>query len=324
MKKFSLLLSAALALSVLSACGNNDSAKKDADDKLEVYTTIFPLQDFTKKIGGEHVNVTSIYPAGADAHTYEPSQKQIVKLANSDLFVYNGVDLEPFVEDIEKSLEKEDVKMIDSSKDVALIKFADEHENQANHEGHDHEKEDAHKEDEHHHDYDPHIWLDPKNALKQAENIKNALVALQPNHKQDFEKNFNDLKTQLLDLEAQLKETINNAKTKEVLVSHAAYGYWEYNYGLKQIPIAGLSSSDEPSQKQLAAVAETAKEHNLSYILFETFATPKVAEVIQKETGAKILRLHHLSTISEEELKDKKDYVTLMKENIKVLDTAMN
>lgn len=160
--------------------------------------------------------------------------------------------------------------------------------------------------------------------MKQAEKIKNALVELQPDHKQEFEKNFAALQTKFTDLDDQFKAAVANAKTKDILVSHAAYGYWEQRYGLKQIAIAGISASDEPSQKQLADITKTVKEHNLQYILFETFSTPKVASVIQKETGTKILRLNHLATISEDDAKNNKDYFTLMEENVNTLKEATN
>ncbi|MFD3445882.1 metal ABC transporter substrate-binding protein [Microbacteriaceae bacterium 4G12] len=315
MKKWSILFSLMLVLSVFFAgCSKSTSTaveKKDTKGTLKVYTTIFPIADFAKKIGGDYVDVQSIYPAGADAHTYEPTQKQMVDIAKGDLFVYNGAELEPFAEKMEKSLKKEKVKVLDSSQGVQLIQFA----------GVD---DDGHKVSGHQHNEDPHIWLDPTLAMKQAENIKNALVELQPNHKEEFEKNYDALKAKFTDLDNQFKDLVQQAKTKEILVSHAAYGYWEHRYGIKQIPIAGLSSSDEPSQKQLADIAKTAKEHHLKYILFETFSTPKVAEVVQKETETKILRLNHLATITDNDVKNKKDYFSLMEDNIAILKQAMN
>lgn len=290
------------------------SNKKDesANEKLSVYTTIFPLADFTKKIGGDYVNVETIYPPGADSHTYEPSQQQTVQVAKADLFVYNGVELEPFAEKMEKTLKKEKVKTINASKDLTLISSFKK--------GHSEHEEEHH----HHHDKDPHVWLDPMLAMKQAEKIKDALIELQPNHKKEFDENFDALKKRFIDLDNQFKSVITSAKTKEVLISHAALGYWEERYGIKQISVTGIQPSDEPSQKELTNIAKIAKEHNLKYILFETFTTPKIAEVIQKETGTKILRYNHLSTISEEDVKNNKDYFALMEENIKTLKEATN
>ncbi|CAG9614300.1 High-affinity zinc uptake system binding-protein ZnuA [Bacillus rhizoplanae] len=312
MKKKSLIFSFVLIFTLIFAgCSKQNSTANKKDGKLSVYTTIFPLADFAKKIGGDYVDVTAIYPPGADSHTYEPTQKQTVQVAKADLFVYNGSGLEPFAEKMEKTLKNENVKIVNASKGIELRSSTEE------------EHEEGHKE-EHHHDKDPHVWLDPTLAMKQAETIKNALVELQPEHKEEFEKNFAALQKKFTDLDSQFKEVADHAKTKEILVSHAAYGYWEQRYGFKQIPIAGLSASDEPSQKELASIAATAKEHGLKYILFETFSTPKVAEVIQKETGTKILRLNHLATISDDDAKKNKDYFTLMQENINTLKEATN
>ncbi|MDM5188268.1 metal ABC transporter substrate-binding protein [Bacillus sp. DX4.1] len=299
---------------IFAGCSNKKDGGAKKDGKLSVYTTIFPLADFAKKIGGDYVNVEAIYPPGADSHTYEPSQKQTVQVAKADLFVYNGAELEPFADKMEKALKKENVKIVNASNGIELRSSSEE-------EHHEHEKDHT---EEHHHDKDPHVWLDPTLAMKQAEKIKNALVELQPEHKKEFEKNFAALQTKFTDLDDQFKTVVDNAKTKEILVSHAAYGYWEQRYGLKQIPVAGISASDEPSQKALASITKTAKEHRLKYILFETFSTPKVAEVIQKETGTKILRLNHLATISEDDAKQNKDYFTLMEENVNTLKEATN
>ncbi|PEZ03342.1 adhesin [Bacillus sp. AFS018417] len=312
MKKKSLIFSFILIFTLIFAgCSKQNNTANKKDGKLSVYTTIFPLADFAKKIGGDYVDVTAIYPPGADSHTYEPTQKQTVQVAKADLFVYNGAGLEPFAEKMEKTLKNENVKIVNASNGIELRSSTEE------------EHEEGHKE-EHHHDKDPHVWLDPTLAMRQAETIKNALVELQPEHKEEFEKNFAALQKKFTDLDSQFKEVADHAKTKEILVSHAAYGYWEQRYGFKQIPIAGISASDEPSQKELASIASTAKEHGLKYILFETFSTPKVAEVIQKETGTKILRLNHLATISDDDAKKNKDYFTLMEENINTLKEATN
>lgn len=312
MKKRGILFSFVLILTLIfTGCSKNEKTEAEQEGKLSVYTTIFPLADFAQKIGGDYVHVETIYPPGADSHTYEPSQKQTVEVAKADLFVYNGLGLEPFAEKLEKTLKDENVKIINASKGLELPASKD------------HEHEHGHSDKENgHHNQDPHVWLDPTLAMQQAEKIKDALVELQPEHKEEFEKNFAALQTKFLDLDEQFKEVANNAKTKEILVSHAAYGYWEERYGFEQIPVAGISSSEEPSQKELADLTKTVQEHGLHYILYETFSTPKVAEVIQKETGAKVLRLNHLATVSEEDIKQNKDYFTLMEENINVLKEA--
>lgn len=107
MKKRLMVFSFILIFTLIFAgCASKKDGTAKKDGKLSVYTTIFPLADFAKKIGGNYVNVETIYPPGADSHTYEPSQKQTVQVAKADLFVYNGAELEPFAEKMEKTLKK--------------------------------------------------------------------------------------------------------------------------------------------------------------------------------------------------------------------------
>lgn len=322
--KFTKLAVITLLLSgtVLSGCKQENTTRDENKNQLKIYTTIFPLMDFAKKIGGKYVDVTSIYPAGVDTHDFEPTSKQIVKIANADLFVYNGAGMEPFAEKIDETLKNNDVAILEATKNIETI---DSHEEEHHHD-HDHEGE-HHEEHEHegeHHDMDPHVWLDPTLAKIEAENIKNELTKLMPKNKQYFEDNFSKIESQFDELDQQLKSLIIHSERKDIVVSHAAYGYWENRYGIEQIPITGLSPSQEPSQKELKKVVDFTREHKVKYILFETFATPKVASVVKNETNAEILRLNHLATISEEDIKNNKDYFDLMKENIQILDQTLN
>ena len=106
---------------------------------MSIYTTVYPLQYFTERIGGDHVDVKSIYPAGADEHTFDPTQKDMIALADSDLFFYIGLGLEGFVENAEKTMKNEHVKMIATAEAIPE-EMLDE--------GHSHE----HDEDDEEHD----------------------------------------------------------------------------------------------------------------------------------------------------------------------------
>ncbi|MGM9985663.1 MAG: metal ABC transporter solute-binding protein, Zn/Mn family [Bacillaceae bacterium] len=319
MKKYlSILVSLFAFAIIMTGCSSDNKEAKSIskDEKINVYTTIFPLEDFTKKIGGDHVKVTGIYPPGVDSHTYEPTTKTIINIAKADLFIYNGLELEAFAKKVADTVKNEPVLVLNASKGIEAIEEEHHHEEHAD----DHETEG----DNHHHDVDPHVWFDPMLALKQAEAIKDELVKLKPSAKADFEKNFDALKEQFVSLDKELTDVVANAKRKEILVSHAAYGYWENHYGIKQIAIAGLSSSQEPSQKELANIVKIAQEHGIKYILFETFSTPKVADIVQKETNTTVLRLNHIATITDEDRQQGKDYFQLMQENIDLLKKAMN
>ncbi|WP_059171486.1 zinc ABC transporter substrate-binding protein [Bacillus sp. FJAT-27445] len=325
MKKKMLALFVLLAGMILTACGSDAGqkpAKKDDKDVLTVYTTVYPLQYFTERIGGKHVEVHSIYPPGADEHSFEPSQKDMISLAESDLFIYIGLGLEGFVEKAKQSLKNEDVTMIASAKDIQLEEgiHEDEHEDGSSH-------DDEGTGDEHGHNHggiDPHIWLDPVYAKSMAAAIENALAAELPDHKADFEQNYNELISDLEALNQKFKDTAAGAKHKEIIVSHAAFGYWESRYGIKQMSIAGMSTASEPTQKDMKRIISTVRKAGIKYILVEQNVSSKLAKTVQAETGASIIPVHNLATLTEKNIKDKETYFSIMEKNIKTLNTAMN
>lgn len=318
---------------LLAACGSSTSSNGSEDGTLTIYTSIYPLEDFTKKIGGDHVEVTTLIPPGTDSHTYEPTSKEILDIARADAFIYNGLGMESYAEKIHETLESEDVKMVEAAGGVVAVTHEHTHGNEEHHghrdEEHEHEQEhedehESHGEDGHHHgDQDPHVWLDPHRAITLAASIKDVLIDLKPEAKDEFEKNYEELVNSLHELDEEFHQLVEGKTNPEMIVSHAAYGYWEESYGIKQIAIAGLSSSQEPSQGELTEIIQLAKEKDIKYVIFEQNVTPKVAEVIREEINAEPLYLHNLSTLTDEDIENKEDYFSLMKRNLETLDKAL-
>lgn len=323
MKKLALILSIFLTGSIfLSGCGKDASnTDKKNENQIQVYTTVYPLQYFAQQIGGEYVHVNTIYPPGADEHTFEPSQKDMMNLADADLFFYIGLGLEGFVNKAGKTLENEDVKMIPAAEGLHIEEgtAANEHDE---HTADDHEDE---GEDKHAHgDIDPHVWLDPVYADELAAVIKNELAEQMPEQKETFEKNYAELSKQLKELDQQFAKTADSAKRKEIIVAHSAYSYWDKRYGIEQISISGLSTTNEPSQKELEKLIKYAKDEKIKYVLNEQNFNSKLADMVKKEIGGKALTLHNLSVLTDEDLKNKETYFTLMDRNIKTLEKALN
>ncbi|MCZ0874252.1 metal ABC transporter solute-binding protein, Zn/Mn family [Peribacillus frigoritolerans] len=299
----------------LSACGNSkgESSKEETKDALDIYTTVYPLQYFTEAIGGEYVNVETVYPPGTDEHSFEPSQKDIVKMAESDLFFYIGYNLEGFVTKAEPILNKEGVSTIAVGETVHL----DEEE-------HEHEDEHANEEDGHDHGgVNPHLWLDPVYSIDMAKTIKDELTKKMPEQEEYFNSHFNELSEKLEALDEKFATTIESGRTNKIIVSHSAYGYWEERYGLEQIGVTGLTSSNEPSQKELGKIVTMAEKEDLNYVIFEQNISSKLTEIIQKEMGAKSLELHNLSVLTEKDIEAGEDYFSLMEKNVKTLQTAL-
>ncbi len=326
------LLSAVILLLITAACGNKSASDKK-DGTLTIYTTMYPLEYFTERIGGKHVEVSSIIPPGADAHTYEPSTKKMVEITEGDAFVYNKLESDEFSSSVADTLKEEDMPIIDGANGITYHEsdehvdeqkdeHADEHKDEhGSHEG----EEKGHDEEAHddHGSIDPHIWLDPVLAQQMADNIYNGLVKLKPDAKEAFKKNHEALISDLKELDSSFKTKVENAPKNSFIVSHAAYGYWAERYGLEQIAISGLSPSHEPSQQQIQTIIENAKKEKTNYILFEENVNNKVAAMIKKEVGAETMTLHNLETRTKKDIQNNRDYLTIMQDNIDTLSKAL-
>lgn len=281
---------------LLAACNGDSRANEtEEQDVLRVYTTIFPLEDFSKKIGGNHVTVTNLIPVGADAHTFEPTPKDLIDVANGDVFIYNGAGLESFAEKLEQTLEGEG---------VTFVKAAQQIEQQNS-------------------DPDPHVWLDPILAISLAEAIKEAFIELMPEREEVFTENFQTLKTELEQLDEEFRSLIAQANRDTIFVTHAGYSYWEERYGIKQIGIMGTSPTNEPSQRELKQIIELAKAEDVNYILMERNVQTNVTDVVLEALDAEMLYLYNLESIYEEERKNGEDYFSLMRKNIDTLQKAL-
>lgn len=313
-------------------------------------TTLYPFQFIVEEIGGEKISVETVYPPGADAHTYEPTSKEMAEIAKSDAFIYLGAGMEGFAESAADALKNQEVKLIEIGKQDELfheaeVKHTQEdgeetHENKDvkhNHNGeghhhgkagHDNKKDDSHQHKDHSHhvhgDHDPHILLDPLRMIEIAEFIKEELIELNPEDEAAYDKKFNGLKAELTKLDETFIRTLEDKKNKHILVAHAAFEYWEERYGIEQLPISGLSPSSEPSQKELTNVIDQAKQYELDYILFEQNSSSRVSEIIQEQIYAEALTIHNLSVLTEKDTNNNEDYISLMNYNLDVLDKAMD
>lgn len=321
MKKIIPALTIAFAsASVLAACGSNTDSSTSDNNQTEVYASTFATAAIAREIGGDQVNVKMIVPPGADPHSYEPTSKQLTEIAKGDLFLLTGTTLEPYSKKIQESLKGTDVRFVETSKDVNLLE-SDATLHTHEEEGHT-EDEHAHEEEGHDHGkYDPHVWLDPVNAKAMARSITTALSKEVPKDKATFEKNLKAFDQQADKLDEQFKQAVADGSKKELLVTHAAYGYLAERYGFTQLPIAGISPSDEPSQKQLAALVKEARMHDLKYVAFEETVSPKVARVIQKEIGAESVTIHNLESVTKAQ--QNSSYFKLMEENVQTLKQAL-
>nr|WP_288827250.1 metal ABC transporter substrate-binding protein [uncultured Clostridium sp.] len=304
------LFTAAVSAALLSGCGR----KKEADNsgKLSVMASFYPMYDFAVKIGGDKVDVTNMVPAGTEPHDWEPATKDITSLEKADVFVYSGAGMEHWAEDVLKTLKNKNLTVAEASSGITLMK------------GHEREEgESQEAESEEHGEFDPHVWLSPVNAKKEMENIKDAFVKADPENEAYYQANYETYAGKFDELDKKFKDTLSPLPNKSVVVAHEAFGYLCNAYGLTQMGIEGLSPDSEPDPARMAEVIDFVKENKVKTIFFEDLVSPKVAETIAKETGAKTEVLNPLEGLTDEQLKDGDDYFSVMEKNLTVLKEAL-
>lgn len=197
----------------------------------------------------------------------------------------------------------------------------DEH---AHEEEHTHEEEAPASDDGHNHgSTDPHTWVSPKSAMIMAENIKDSMVEADPEHKAGYEERYEALRQQLEDLDAKFTEELSKVPNKEIVVSHQAFGYLARDYGLTQHPIMGLSPDAEPTGQDIMNLANLVEEEGIKYIFFEEMVSDKLAKTLASEAGVDTMVLNPVEGITEEQLQNGENYVTLMEKNLQNLVTAL-
>jgi len=275
MKKISLLLASLCAL-FLVACSN----QKQADGKLNIVTTFYPVYEFTKQVAGDTANVELLIGAGTEPHEYEPSAKAVAKIQDADTFVYENENMETWVPKLLESLDKKKVKTIKATGDMLLL---------------------------------------PGGEEEVVEHIRDSLSADYPDKKETFEKNAAAYIEKLQALDKAYTDGLSQAKQKSFVTQHAAFNYLALDYGLKQVSISGLSPDAEPSAARLAELTEYIKKNKISYIYFEENASQALANTLSKETGVKLDVLNPLESLTEEATKAGEDYISVMEKNLKAL-----
>ncbi|WP_047982439.1 metal ABC transporter solute-binding protein, Zn/Mn family [Ornithinibacillus contaminans] len=317
MKTFKGVVIALILIIITIGCSPSNQATTEESSDFTIYTTIYPIEYAIERIARDTVSVETVYPPGVDAHSYEPTSKDMITIAKGDAFIYLGAGLEAIAETAADSLSSQSVKLIEIGQhDELFMADVDELADDS------HENEEESDEGHNHGTQDPHIWLDPLRMIELSKLIKDELITLNPDEEATYNENFEALEAELITLDERFTEVLEAKENKHILVAHAAFGYWEERYGIEQIPISGLSSSNEPSQKELTKIIDQAEEFNLNHILYEQNSTNRVSEIIQEKIGAEALTIHNLSVLTGEDIENNEDYISLMNYNLDILDIA--
>lgn len=285
---------------------SDGSGGQRAASQVRVLASFYPLYEAVSRVGGDRVAASNLVTAGSEPHDLELSPREIDRLREASLVVYVGAGFQPGIERALKTVESPDLRTLDVASGMKLLEgqedeHADEHEAEAEGEGH---------------PQDPHVWLDPVLMREIVGKVRDELVRIDPDGRRVYEANAQAYQGELEALYREFKRGLERCRRKEMVTSHAAFGYLTERYGLEQLPISGISPEAEPSPRRLQEIVRFAREHDVEVIYFETLVDPRVAETIASEVGARTMVLNPIEGLTPEEQSEGKDYLDLMRQNL--------
>jgi ABC-type metal ion transport system, periplasmic component/surface adhesin len=280
------LLIAALAL---SACGTGAPGKNSAG-QLTVVASFYPLQFATEQIGGDHVAVTSLTRPGAEPHDIELTTHDVATVSMAGLVIYEK-GLQGAVDKAAESQAGDRSLNVAPAANLNLRLASGT--------------------------TDPHFWLDPQRYSDVANVIAARLSSADPANKADYEKNAKVFEDKLAVISEEFTRGLANCQRRDIVTSHAAFGYLAQRFGMRQIAINGISPDQEPNATELAAVSNYARAHGVTTVYAETLASPAIAATVARESGARVATLDPIEGLTKQSAG--KDYFEVMRSNLTAL-----
>lgn len=318
-------LFAVLLVVGLAGCGARGtqvpaSAAAADGGKVKVVASFSAMADFAEMVGGDHVEVTNLVPAGTEPHDWEPAATDVQAIQDADLFVYNGASMEHWVDDTLSSLGSQAPKAVKASDGIQLL-AGDHHDHgDAATDAAETVADGATDKAE----VDPHVWLNPENAKVELANIRDTLSEVDPAHKDDYAKNYETYAAKLDQLDKDFRDRLSGVPNKTIVVAHEAFGYLCDAYGLTQAPITGMDAEGEPDAQTMASIIDQVKSQNIKVIFSEDLVSPKVAQQIADAAGATCEVLNPIEGLTDEQIAQGEDYFSVMESNLDELMKALS
>lgn len=306
--------------------------KENQSYKLNIVTSMFPYYDITRSVIGDvkGINLELAVKPGQDSHSFEPTPAEVIKIQEADLFIYNGGEIENWVEEVLESYKNTNqikVKMMDDANKIELLCSV----------GHSHDKiqlEDEHMndeiqlEDEHghiHDEFDAHIWTSPINAIYITEVIRDILCDAMPNEAENFENNAAEYVSQLKGVDKEIRKIVNNANVKELIFADQfPLIYFTTEYGLEyHAAFKGCGHDMEPSVRDICNLIDEIKEKKIKSVFHLELSSERVADTICEDTGAEKLQFNSCHNVSQKQFDNGVTYISLMQENVENLKKAL-
>lgn len=294
MKKFLLKASMVLLLPImLIGCGSEENKSSKESGKVEVTASISPIKEFTELIGGDKIEVTSLVPDNAEPHDIDLKPRDFEKLTKSKLFIYNGLGMEDWLDEVKEQISEDKIKYVDTSENGNVIKTDGK--------------------------IDPHQWLSLKEAINQCNNIKLALSEVDPNNKDYYEENYEKVKNDFEELYNEYLPKFQSLEHKNFVTSHEAFGYLCRDFGLKQQALNDLFGEGELTAKKIEDLVKYCDNNDVNTIFSEEEDSQKEAQTLANEINGEVKPLYTLETKVEG-----KSYLEVMKINLEEIYESMD
>lgn len=310
MKKFFFMSWIMAAILLLAACGKSESSGStiQGDNKVKVVTTYSIIYDIVKNVGGDRVEIHSLAPIGSNPHEYDPLPEDVQKTADANVVFYNGLNLEAGNSWFEKLLETTGK----SGDDAPVFRLSEGVEAQ-------HLTSEGKKGQE-----DPHAWLDVRNGIKYAENARDALIKIDPEHKEVYEKNADAYIKQLEKLHQAALDRVNEIpKEKRILItSEGAFKYFSAAYGFEAGYIWEINAENQGTPQQVSSVVDFIRKKDVPVLFVETSIDPRSMEMVSRETGVPIAGKVFTDSLGKPG-EDGDTYIKMMEWNINTILDAL-
>ncbi|WXR62920.1 zinc ABC transporter substrate-binding protein [Peptostreptococcaceae bacterium AGR-M142] len=301
MKKTLKILLAIMVLLVFTACTNEE--KQEKQEIIKISSSILPIDNFVKKVGGNLVETMVMIPPGASPANYQPTPREMSMMSESSLYFSVGVATE--ATNIIPAVNQANVKIINLDKKVKEI-YEDRYFDAIV------EHEEEHHEEEHSHGgRDPHIWMSPKRAIVIVDQIQRELINLDPKNKEIYEANAKAYKEELIKLDESIKNTLSNYKNKTFIIMHPSLGYFADDYNLNMVAIE--KNGKEATASHLQKVIEFAKSNDIHVVFYQAEFDSQQANVIANEIDGEVKEIAPLSP----------NYIDNLNEIIKAFEEAL-
>ena len=329
MRRVLCAVTAVLLAAALCGCGANGRQREGGSSgtptptekkgKVQVVCTLFPYYDFARAIGGEDAEVTLLVAAGKEAHSFEPTPLDVIKLSKADVFLYNGGESEEWVGDI---LDAAGENIGVTAAMMELVDLAEEEVV----EGMQVSEHDEDGDEEEEIEYDEHIWASPLLATDICRGICAALCEADPAHAADYEARLTAYLAELAELDEAFREVVENA-ARHTLVFGDRFPllYFAKTYGLDyRAAFHGCASDTEPSLATLKYLIDKVNAEDIPAVYTIELSNQKIAQAIAETTGAKVLTFQSCQTVSREDFENGETYLSLMRRNVEALREGLN